>query len=76
VHSEFVTLWPGKIETQGGKVLISFFFQGSLLEGKSMSLFKFLLLLFRCVFEAMLMVKVNLRFHKLFGVKYMCVLGV
>jgi hypothetical protein len=29
--------------------------------------------LFRCVFEAMLMVKVNLWFHKLFGIKYMFV---
>jgi hypothetical protein len=34
------------------------------------------LLLFRCVFEAMLMVKVNLGFHKLFGIKYMFVSGV
>jgi hypothetical protein len=59
----------------GGEVLISFFLWGSLLEGKSMSLLKFLLL-FRCVFEAMLMVKVNLRFYKLFGIKYMFVLGV
>jgi hypothetical protein len=33
-----------------------------------MSLLKFLLL-FRCVFEAMLMVKVNLEFHKLFWYK-------
>jgi hypothetical protein len=44
VHSEFVTLsvqWPGNIEKQGGKVLISFFLQGSVLEGKSMSLLKF-----------------------------------
>jgi hypothetical protein len=71
VHSEFTTLsirWPGKIEKQGRKVLISFFLQGSLLEGKFMSLLKFLLL-FRCVFEAMLMVKVNLGFHKLFWYK-------
>jgi hypothetical protein len=55
VHSEFATLsvrWPGKIEKQGGKVLIPFFLQGSLLEGKSMSMFKFFS--FRCVFEAML----------------------
>jgi hypothetical protein len=29
-----------------------------------MSLLKFFLLLFRCVFEAMLMVKVNIGFHK------------
>jgi hypothetical protein len=44
VHSEFATLsvwWPGKIENQEGKVLISFFMQGSFLEGKSMSLLKF-----------------------------------
>jgi hypothetical protein len=78
VHSEFVTLsvrWPGKIEKQGGKVLISFFLHGSLLEGKSMSLLKFLLW-FRYVFEAMLMVKVNLGFHKLFGIKYMFISGV
>jgi hypothetical protein len=77
VHSEFTTLsvrWPRKIEKQGGKVLISFFLQGSLLEGKSMSLLKFFL--FRCVFKAMLMVKVNLGSHKLFGIKYMFVSGV
>jgi hypothetical protein len=36
-----------------------------------MSLLKFFL--FRCVFEAVLMVKVNLVFHKLFGTKYMFV---
>jgi hypothetical protein len=68
VHIEFATLsvrWIGKIEKQGGKVLISFFLQGSLLEGKSILLLNFLLL-FRCVFEAMLKVKVNLGFHKLF----------
>jgi hypothetical protein len=53
--------------------LISFFLHGSLLEGKSMSLLKFFLLLFRCVFEDMLVVKVNLGFHKLFGTKYMFV---
>jgi hypothetical protein len=35
-----------------GRGLISFFYNGSFLEGKSMLLFKFLLL-FRCVFEAM-----------------------
>jgi hypothetical protein len=74
----FVTLsvWrPEKIEKQGEKVLISFFLQGSLLEDKSMLLLKFMLL-FRCVFEAMLMVKVNLVFHKLFYIKYMFVSGV
>jgi hypothetical protein len=37
-----------------------------------MSLLK-LFLLFRCVFEAMLMVKVNLGFHKLCGIKCMFV---
>jgi hypothetical protein len=36
--------------------LISFFLNGLFLEGKSMSLLKFLLL-FRCVFEAMFKVK-------------------
>jgi hypothetical protein len=45
VHSDFTALslrWPGgKIEKQGGNVLISFLLKGSLLEGKSMSLFKF-----------------------------------
>jgi hypothetical protein len=54
VHSEFTTLfvqWPGKIEKTRGKVLILFFLQGSLLEGKSMSLLKFFL--FRSLFEAM-----------------------
>jgi hypothetical protein len=56
--------WPGKIGKQGGG-LISFFQQGLLVEGKSMSLLKFLLL-FRCVFEAMVKVKVNLGSHKLF----------
>jgi hypothetical protein len=59
VHSEFATLsiwWPGKIEKQGGKILISFFLKGLILEGKSMSVLKFLLL-FRCVFEAMFKVK-------------------
>jgi hypothetical protein len=40
-----------------------FFLKGLLLEGKSMSLLKFLLL-FRCVFEAIFKVKVNLGFHK------------
>jgi hypothetical protein len=40
-----------------------------------MLLLKFFLL-FRCLFEAMLMVKVNLGFHKLFGVNYMFVSGV
>jgi hypothetical protein len=34
------------------------------LEGKSMSLLLSFLLLFRCVFEAMFKVKVNLGFHK------------
>jgi hypothetical protein len=79
VHSDFTALslrWPGgKIEKQGGNVLISFLLKGSLLEGKSMSLFKFFLL-FRCVFGAMLMVKVNLGFHKLFGITHMFVSGV
>jgi hypothetical protein len=46
--------WPGKIERGGG--LISFFLNGLFLEGKFMSLLKFLLL-FRCVFEAMFNVK-------------------
>jgi hypothetical protein len=72
VHNEFVTLsvrWLGKLKQQEGIVLISFFLSSSLLEGKSISLLKFLLL-FRCVFDAMLMVKVNLGFHKLFGIKY------
>jgi hypothetical protein len=31
-----------KLKNKGGKVLISFFLQGSLLEGKSMLLLKFL----------------------------------
>jgi hypothetical protein len=78
VHSEFVTLsvrWLGKIEKRGGKVLISFFLEGLLLEGKSMLLLKFLLL-FRCDFEAMFKVKVNLGVYKLFYIKYMFVLGV
>jgi hypothetical protein len=39
-----------------------------------MSLLKFFL--FRSVFEAMLMVKVNVGFHKIFGIKYMFVSGV
>jgi hypothetical protein len=55
--------------------LISFFLQSIHLEGKSMSLLKFLLLS-RCVFEAMLMVKFDLGFCKLFGIKYMFVSGV
>jgi hypothetical protein len=33
-------------------------------------------LLLRCVFEAMLMVKVNLGFHKPFGIKYMFISSV
>jgi hypothetical protein len=41
-----------------------------------MSLLKFLLLLFRCVFEDMFMVKFNLGFHNFFGIKYMFILGV
>jgi hypothetical protein len=40
-----------------------------------MSLLKFLLL-FRSVFEATFMVKVNIGFHKFFGIKYMFVSGV
>jgi hypothetical protein len=79
VHSEFATLfvwWIAKIEKQGGEeVLILFLLQGLLREGKSISLLKFLLL-FRCVFEAMLKIKVDLRFHKLFCIKCMFVLGV
>jgi hypothetical protein len=46
--------WPGKIERGGG--LISFFLNGLFVEGKFMSLIKFLLL-FRCVFEAMYKIK-------------------
>jgi hypothetical protein len=45
VHSEFMTLsvrWPGNIEKQGGKILILFSLHGSLLEGISMLLLKFL----------------------------------
>jgi hypothetical protein len=38
--------------------LISFFLNGLFLEGKSMSLLKFLLL-FKCVFEAMFKVKIS-----------------
>jgi hypothetical protein len=44
VHSKFATMfvpWPGKIEKRGGKVLISFFLEGLLLEDQSMSLLKF-----------------------------------
>ncbi len=33
--------WIEKIETQGGEVLILFFLEDSLLEGKSISLLKF-----------------------------------
>jgi hypothetical protein len=44
-------------------VLITFFLTHLFLENKSMSLVKFLLL-FRCVFEAIFRVKVNLGFHK------------
>jgi hypothetical protein len=44
------------------KGVISFFFNGLFLEGKSISLLK--LFLFRCVFEAVFKVKVNLEFHK------------
>jgi hypothetical protein len=51
------------------------FLAGSLLEGKSTSLLKLLLLL-RCVFEAMLIVTINLGSHKIFGIKYMLVSGV
>jgi hypothetical protein len=40
-----------------------------------MSLLKFFLL-FSCVFEAMLMVKVNLGFHKLVYIKYLFVSAV
>jgi hypothetical protein len=47
----------------GGGGLISFFLNALFLESKSMSLLKFFLL-FRCVFEAMFKVKVNLGFHK------------
>jgi hypothetical protein len=55
--------WPGKIEKRGGKVLISLFLEGLLLEGKSMSMLKFFLL-FRRVFEGMFKVKDNLGFHQ------------
>jgi hypothetical protein len=55
VHREFMTL-------------ISFFLEGLILEGKLILLLKFLLL-FRCVFEAIFKVKVNLGFHKLFCIK-------
>jgi hypothetical protein len=68
VHSEFLTLFvllPGKTEKRG-KVLILFFLKSSLLESKFMSLLKFFFL-FRCVFEAMLMVKVNLGFINFFA---------
>jgi hypothetical protein len=58
--------WLGKIEKSGGNVLISFFLEGSLLDGKSMSLLKFFLL-FRFVFEAMSMVKVHQGFINLFA---------
>jgi hypothetical protein len=44
-------------------VLILFVLEGLIVEGKSMSLLKFVLL-FRCVFEAIFKVKVNLGFHK------------
>jgi hypothetical protein len=40
-----------------------------------MSLLKFFLL-FRCVFESMLIINVNLGFHNLFGIKYMFISGV
>jgi hypothetical protein len=49
-----------------GEVLISFFLEGLLIEGKSMSLLKYFLL-FSCVFEAIFKVKVNLGFYKLFS---------
>jgi hypothetical protein len=45
-----------KLKGEGGG-LISFFLNGLFLEGKSMSLLKFFLLLFMCVFEAMFKVK-------------------
>jgi hypothetical protein len=65
----FATLyvwWPGKIEKRrGGEVLIPFFLEDLILEGKSMPLLKFFLL-FRCVFEAIVNVKVNLGFNKHF----------
>jgi hypothetical protein len=48
--------------------LISFFLESLILEGKLILLLKFLLL-FRCVFEAIFKVKVNLGFHKLFCIK-------
>jgi hypothetical protein len=46
-----------------GGGLISFFLNGLFLEGKCISLLKFLLL-FMCSFEAILRSKVNLGFHK------------
>jgi hypothetical protein len=55
--------WPGKIEKQGGKVLISFFLNGLFLEGKCISLLKF----FCCLgvyLRLCLRSKVNLGFHK------------
>jgi hypothetical protein len=57
--------WPGKIEKRRGEVLIPFFLEDLILEGKSMSLLKFFLL-FRCVFEVIVNVKVNLGFNKHF----------
>jgi hypothetical protein len=55
--------WAGKIEKQEMNVLILFFLNGLLLEGKSMLLLK-VFVLFRYVFEAMFKVKVNIGFHK------------
>jgi hypothetical protein len=70
VHSEFVSLsvrWSGKIEKGGGE-LISFFLEDLLLEGKSMSLLK-ILLLFRCVCEAIVdVLYAALQAHKIINV--------
>jgi hypothetical protein len=55
-----------KLKKEGGEVLIPFFLEDLILEGKSMSLLKFFFLLFRCVFEAIVNVEVNLGFNKHF----------
>jgi hypothetical protein len=70
----FFVRWPGKIEKQGGKVLISFFCRVHLYKVNPCRCLSFFVV--SCLFEAMLMVKVNPGFHKLFGINYMFVSGV
>jgi hypothetical protein len=72
VHSEFAILsvqWLRKFEKQGGG--FDFIFLACFTSRSFDMLQGGVFLLFRCVFEAMLMVKINLGFINFFCIKYM-----